>query len=55
MALGFCMAAIVPSGMPWSMASLMAITAACTEDGGEEGELLACWKACCIYLQPELS
>lgn len=31
MALGFCMAAIVPSGMPWSMASLMAITAACTE------------------------
>lgn len=35
MALGFCMAATVPSGTPWSMASLMAITAACTADGGE--------------------
>lgn len=33
MALEFCMAASVPSGTPWSMASLMAITAACTEDG----------------------
>jgi hypothetical protein len=28
------MAAMVPSGTPWSMASLMAITAACT--GAEE-------------------
>lgn len=32
MALGFCIAASVPSGTPWSMASLIAITAACTED-----------------------
>lgn len=31
MAFGFLMAARVPSGTPWSMASLMAITAACTE------------------------
>lgn len=38
MALGFCMAAKVPSGTPWSMASLMAITAACTEDRGRCGE-----------------
>lgn len=46
MALGLCIAASVPSGTPWSMASLMAITAACTEGGREDGEELAsheCW------------
>lgn len=37
MALGFCMAASVPSGTPWSMASLMAITAACTEERRGDG------------------
>ncbi len=44
MALGFCIAATVPSGTPWSIASLMAITAACTEDERQDGEELASYE-----------